>query len=130
MSYLEDFKAQINNRDFSKFLQLWEEYCTSDTVESEEFIALLQALKPSDFAKPFGPFIETALPLWQTIQNDEESYQVLKHLIDLETTQSSVLAETALAALKKRYGSQPQFMERLRLIGMRTFENFQGALSN
>lgn len=130
MSYLEEFKAQIQNRDFSKFLQLWEEYCTSDTVETEEFVALLKALKQSDFIKLFGPFVETALPLWKTIQNEEESYEVLKHLIDLETTQSALLAETALAALKKRYGHQPQFAERLRLIGMRNMENFQGALAN
>lgn len=130
MSYLEEFKAQIQNRDFSKFLQLWEEYCTSDTVETEEFVALLKALKQSDFTKLFGPFVETALPLWKTIQNEEESYEVLKHLIDLETTHSALLAETASAALKKRYGHQPQFAERLRLIGMRNMENFQGALAN
>jgi len=130
MSYLEEFKAQINNRDFSKFLQLWEEYCTSDSVEAEEFIALLQALKQSDFAKPFGPFVETALPLWRTLQDANESYQVLKQLMDLQTTNSPLFSETILEALKTRYGSQPQFMERLRLIGMRGNENFQGALSN
>ena len=43
MGYLEDFQAQINNRDFSKFMQLWEEYCTSDRVESAEFIELLRS---------------------------------------------------------------------------------------
>ena len=56
MGYLEDFKTQINNRDFSKFMMLWEEYCTSDNVETEEFVQLLQSIKNSDFAKKFGHF--------------------------------------------------------------------------
>lgn len=130
MSYLEEFQTQINNRDFSKFLQLWEEYCTSDTVEADEFIQLLNAIKASDFAKLFGQCIETALPLWQTIKDEEESYQVLKHLIDLETTNTPLLADITFEALKKRYGNQPEFNERLRLIGMRNKENFQSSLSN
>lgn len=130
MSYLEEFQTQINNRDFSKFLQLWEEYCTSDSVEVEEFTQLLISIKNSDFAKLFGQFVETALPLWKTIQDEQGSYQVLKHLIDLETTHSPLLADTALEALKKRYGQQPSFQDRLRLIGLRNRENFQGALSN
>ena len=86
MGYLEDFKTQINNRDFSKFMLLWEEYCTSDSVETEEFVQLLQAVKVSDFAKLFGQYIETALPLWKTFQEENDSYLVLKHLIDLQTT--------------------------------------------
>lgn len=130
MSYLEEFQTQINNRDFSKFLQLWEEYCTSDSVEAEEFTQLLKNIKASDFAKLFGQCIETALPLWQTIQDENESYQVLKQLIDLETTNGSILADLVMDTLKKRYGEQPEFNERLRLIGMRNKENFQGALSN
>lgn len=130
MGYLEDFKSQINNRDFSKFMQLWEEYCTSDHVEAEEFVDLLKAVKTSDFAKLFGPYVETALPLWQTIQNKEESYQVLKHLIDLQTTNSKLLAETTLQAINARYNQHPKQSERLRLIGLRTCDNFQGALSS
>lgn len=130
MGYLEDFKLQINNRDFSKFMQLWEEYCTSDHVEAEEFIELLKAIKASDFAKLFGPYIETALPLWQTINDKIESYNVLKHLIDLQTTNSKLLVETSLNALKARYPESPKHNERLRLIGLRSGDNFQGALSS
>lgn len=130
MGYLEEFQEQINNRDFSKFLQLWEEYCTSDTVEVEEFQQLLQSIKQSDFAKSFGKFIETALPLWQTIQNQDDRYRILKLLIDLQNTNTPVLAETTLNALKEKYGNQPQFNERLKLVGLRSRENFQGALSN
>lgn len=130
MGYLEEFIIQINNRDFSKFLQLWEEYCTSDFVEPDEFITLLKAIKKSDFAKHFGQFVDTALPLWKTIQDKEDSYRVLRELIDLQTTNTPELGEITLAALENRYGSQPQFSERLRLIGMRNKESFQGALAS
>lgn len=130
MGYLEEFIVQINNRDFSKFLQLWEEYGSSDQVEVEEFIALLQAIKKSDFARHFGQCVDTALPLWKTIQNPEESYAVLRELIDLQTVNSPQLAEITLKALEDRYSKQPQYNERLRLIGMRNKDNFQGALAN
>ena len=63
MGYLEEFQAQINNRDFSKFLQLWEEYCTSDTVDFDEFRQLLLSIKNSEITRQFGQIAETALPL-------------------------------------------------------------------
>lgn len=130
MTYLEEFQTQINNRNYSKFLQLWEEYCTSDTVDAEEFLQLLRTVKQSDFAKPFGQLIETALPLWQSIQDKTDSYNILKLLIDLETTNSTLLAETAYNALKEKYGEDAQFNERMRLVGLRTRDQFQGALAN
>lgn len=130
MGYLEEFKAQINNRDFTKFLQLWEEYCTSDTVDVEEFVQLLQAIKFSDFAKPFGRFIETALPIWETIPDPKDRYRVLKLLIDLQNTNTPLLADTTTKILKEMNGSHPQFNDRMRLIGLRSRDNFQGAIAN
>jgi transcription elongation factor GreA-like protein/transcription elongation GreA/GreB family factor len=130
MSYLDDFQTQINNRDFSKFLQLWEEYCTSDTVESEEFILLLLAIKASDFAKLFGQLVESALPLWQTIVDEKGAYNVLKLLFDLQTTNTPLLADVVMNTAKKQYGSHPKFNDWLRLVGLRSQENFQGCLSN
>lgn len=130
MGYLEEFQTQINNRDFNKFLQLWEEYCTSDTVEPEEFIELLTSIKGSDLAKPFGRIAETAIPLWQTIKDEKGSYQVFKHLIDLQTSNSPTLADTTIEFLKKHHGKDPLLNDRLRLIGLRTRDNFQGAVSN
>lgn len=129
MSYLLEFQNQIENSDFSKFMQLWEEYCSSDSVEAEEFKDVLKAVKKSDLSKLFGKYVETALPLWRTIQNEEDSYAVLSLLIDIETTNSPVLADIALEALKKKYEQDPRFNERLRLVGLRNKENFQGALS-
>lgn len=130
MGYLEEFQTQINNRNFSKFLQLWEEYCTCDVVEVEELDYLLTVIKSSEFAKPFGKIIEAALPLWEKISNPKDNYRIIKHLIDLETTNTPLLADITLDQLKKRYPDDPHFNERLKLVGMRTKENFQGALAN
>lgn len=129
MSYLKDFLTQIGQKNFHKFLVLWEEYCSSDAIEAEEFSQLLRAIKGSDFATPFGQIVETAIPLWQTITNPEESYAILRLLIDLQTTNSPALAELASEALHQRYGSDPKFQERLRIIGFRSKNQFQGVLS-
>ena len=130
MGYLEDLQVQINNRDFAKFWLLWEEYCTSDTIDFDEFAAILKAIKNSEFAKQFGQYTETALPLWELIKDPEESYIILKLLVDLQTNNSPKLAEIALDAVKKRYGDTPNYNERLRMVGLRSKENFQGALAN
>lgn len=130
MTYLQDFQTQLSNRNFAKFLQLWEEYCSSDQVDVEEFQQILITVKSSEYAKSFGKLVETALPLWQCIQNKDDLYTTLKLLIDLETTNTPLLADLSLNALQEKYGSDPHFNERLRLIGLRTRENFQGAISN
>lgn len=129
MGYLKEFLTQINNRDFHKFLVLWEEYCTCDIVDTDELMQLLNTVKSSEMAKHFGQIVETALPLWEKIQSEKESYEILSLLIDLETTNSPLLADLTLSALKKKYGHDPKFNERLRLVGLRGKENFQGALS-
>ncbi len=130
MGYLEEFQEQLDNRNFQKFLQLWEEYCTSDHVDVEEFSQLLQAIKRSELAKTFGQIVETALPLWQTIQELHASYMILKLLIDLQVTNSTLLGDLAYQKLKETHGDEPEFNERIRLIGLRSRDNFQGAIAN
>lgn len=129
MGYLKEFLTQIKNRDFHKFLVLWEEYSSSESVKSEEFSQLLKAIKGSDLAIHFGQIVETAFPLWQTIQNSEESYEILRLLIDIQTTNSPLLADVTLKALKKKYGQDPKFEQKLRIIGLQSKDSFQGALS-
>lgn len=129
MSYLKEFLTQINHRDFHKFLVLWEEYCTSDTIDTEEFSQLLKAIKSSEMAKHFGQIVETALPLWRIIEDQNDSYEILKLLIDIQTTNSPVLAEVTFNALQKQYGNDPKFNERIKLAGLRNRDQFQGALS-
>lgn len=129
MSYLKDFLTQIHNKDFHKFLILWEEYCTSDSVEAEEFSQLLMAIKSSDMAKHFGQIVETALPLWKTIQDEKESYNIIRLLIDLQTSNSQVLWDVVTETLQKAHGQDPKFNDRLRLAGLRDKDNFKGAIS-
>lgn len=130
MGYIKEFQTQLNRRDFPKFLQIWEEYCTCDPVDVEELSRILEMIKNSELAKPFGQIVESALPMWETITNKEDSYKILSLLIDLEQTNSPRLHETALEALKQKYGNDPHFEQRLRLSNMRKTDNFQGALSN
>ncbi len=130
MGYLEDFQIQINRRDFPKFLQLWEEYCTNDQVDVQELSQLLMMIKNSELAKRFGEIVETALPMWETISNKEDSYLIMKQLIDLQLTNSPRLYTITSNLLQQKYGNDPHYEERLRLVGMRTNENFQGALAN
>lgn len=130
MGYLEDLQAQIANRDFSKFWLLWEEYCTSDVIDYDEFSGILKAVKDSDFIRQFGQYVETALPLMELLKDPEEKYSILKLIIDLQSTNSPNLAELSIQALKERYASDPQFNDRLRLVGLRSKDAFQGAISN
>lgn len=131
MTYLDEFRTQINVKDYTKFLQLWEEYCTNDVVDVAEFVTFLKMVKDSDFAKPFGKLIETALPLWQMINDEDESFEVMKHLIDLENTNSPMLGEIALQLIQKRFQNDPKYNERLRLVGLRAnSESFQGSLTS
>lgn len=130
MSYLGEFKKQIDDRNFHKFLLLWEEYCTNDEVDAPEFIALLRMIKESDFAETFGEIAETGLPLWESIEDKEQAYEVLRLLNDIQTTNSPLFADMALRALEEKYPNDPHSKERIRLIGLRHKKDFRGALSN
>lgn len=130
MSYVKEIQTQIQNRDFSKFLILWEEYCSDDNVDSKELIEILELIKKSDFAIPFGKYAELALPLWKATENEQASIKVISLIIDLETTNSETLANTALEILEKNHSEDAEFNDRLRLIGLRPQANFQGAISN
>ncbi len=128
MAYLKEFEKQINNRDFPKLLEIWEEYCNHQPVDVKELTAILKEIRKSDFAQSFGKHVEMALPLWQTLEDLKESYEVLRLLIDLQTTNTPVLAEAAFQVLKAKYSEDPTFNEFIRLVGLRTRENFEGAL--
>ena len=99
MAYLEEFRERADKGDFPKFLQIWEEYSNSDIVDPEEFKQVLEIIKESDLAKNFGQYIETALPLWKLIQDEAAAYEVLKLLIDIQNTNSPMLADLAFQAL-------------------------------
>jgi transcription elongation factor GreA-like protein/transcription elongation GreA/GreB family factor len=130
MSYLEEFKHQIQQRDFTKLLLLWEEYCANDVVDVDEFAELLKMLRDSDIAAAFGKHAEKGLTLWKLVEEPQEVYNILKLIIDLQNVNNAEFADLAYGALKQRYAHDPHFNERLRLIGLRNRQNFQGAISN
>jgi transcription elongation factor GreA-like protein len=130
MAYLEEFSIHIANGDLPRFLQLWEEYCTSDEVDAQEFQTILEKLKESDLAIGLGPYIETGLPLWSKIEDDEYCCSVLRLLIDLQTTNSDLLAETSYKFLKNKYAEHKFFGSKVRLVGLRDRVDFQKAISN
>lgn len=130
MSYLKDFQTQITSHDYPALLRLWEEYCASDEVDPEEFKQILASIKASDMAEAFGRHVDRGIPLWNTLPQSPASHEVIKLIIDLQTTNTPQMAELTAGYLKQQYGHDKDFLEKVRLIGMRNKEKFQGAISN
>ena len=130
MSYLQEFRVQIAKGDLRQLLQLWEEYCSGDTIEGKELCGILEAVNQSDVAQQFGQYVELALPLWQEMRDPAESFDVLKLILDLQTTNSPQLAETCHKVLESNYGTQERFGVKIRLVGLRARDNFRGAIRN
>jgi transcription elongation factor GreA-like protein/transcription elongation GreA/GreB family factor len=130
MSYLEDFSKRIQAEDLQGCLTLWEEYCAGDEVDVAELEKILKLLLESRFASTFGKLVEEVLPLWEKIENESRKYDILRLLLDLETTQSPTLADLAYTTLEKRFGNRGDFQEKIRLVGLRNRIGFQGAIRN
>ena len=130
MSYLEEFAQAISDEQLSQFMRLWEEYCLADEVDGKELVKLLQLIKGSKLARPFGQLAETALPMWEQVADKATQDEVLRLVVDLQTTNSAQLAKLTLDFLKTHYGDQKHYREKLRLVGMRTKVKFQGAITN
>lgn len=130
MSYLKDFRDRIQQNDYPSFLKIWEEYCYGDQPEPEEMIQILQEVKKSQIAKPFGLQVERVLPLWRLIDKPALAHEALRLIFDLQTTNSEELASLAIESLKNRYPNDPLFLEKLRLVGLRNREHFQGCIRN
>lgn len=130
MSYLEEFRLLADEQNFPRFLHLWEEYCLADTVDGPELIQILGIVQKSSFATPFGEYAESILPLWKQIQDQKTADAVLRLVMDLQTSNSTLLADLSMDYLKRHYQHDKHFNEKLRIIGLRTRQHFQGALSN
>ncbi len=129
MSYLKEFRSRITNHDYASFLKLWEEYCSADEVDAEELKLILRAVKSADFAPAFGRHVERVLPLWKTLPPSAISDEIFQLIIDLQTTNNPQLADMVMEFVEKKYGQQKFFQDGLRMVGLRSRENFQGALS-
>lgn len=130
MSYLQEFQRLLDSQGYSQFMKLWEEYCQADTVEALELLELLQMVKASPFAPLFGEYAESLVPLWQRIEDPKLAADVLKAILDIQTTNTALFADIATDYLKKKYGSHKHFNDFLRLSGLRTRNKFQGAISH
>ncbi len=130
MSYLQDFKGRLENNDLADFTQLWEEYCTSDQVDTEEFAQILISIRESELAGTFGPYAETAIPLWKTIDEEESSFEILRLIMDIQSSNTQEMGDLAYDELKRRFGQHKYFNEKIRLVGLRSREDFQGSITN
>lgn len=130
MAYVEEFRNQLLARDYSKIMQLWHEYCQGDLPDGQEIIDILTLIKQSDFAKPFGQYVEAILPLALNVTDEALKLETLKVIFDLQTTNSETLYQIAQELLKTLFSQDPSYNEKIRLVGMRSRDNFQGAISN
>ncbi|MBS0621325.1 MAG: GreA/GreB family elongation factor [Verrucomicrobia bacterium] len=130
MGYLKDFQTHIANHDYPSFLKLWEEYCSGDEVDPGELREILRGVKTSEIAEPVGRHVERIIPLWKILPESPVANEILKLIIDIQTTNSEQCAELVMDYLKTHYPDDKHFNDKLRLIGMRNREKFQGALSN
>ena len=130
MTYLDQFQKHLNNHDYPSFLSLWEEYCMGDEIDGEELKRLLLSVKRSEFSKPFGRHVANGLSLWETIKDTNLGNDVLKLIFDLQTTNTAALGNLAFDYLKNKYPSDSNFNDKIRLVGLREMEAFQGAISN
>ncbi len=130
MGYVKDFLTHISNHDYPNFLKLWEEYCSGDEVDAEELCEILRSVKASDIAEPVGRHIDRILPLWQNLPDGPKSREALKLIIDIQTTNTEKFADLAYQFLKKHYSDHKNFNEKIRLIGLRSKDKFQGAISS
>jgi transcription elongation factor GreA-like protein/transcription elongation GreA/GreB family factor len=128
MAYLKDFRERIQNNDYPGFLKIWEEYCYGDQPDGEEIVAVLENIKASDLAKPFGLQVERVLPLWRQLTDHTQAHNALRLILDLQTTNSEVLADLATEYLKNQNENDPLLNEKLRLVGLRNRERFQSAI--
>ena len=130
MAYLKDFRERIQNNDYPGFLKIWEEYCYGDQPDGEEIVAVLESVKSSELAKSFGLHVERILPLWRELRDQNHIHQVIRLILDLQTTNSEQLADIATEYLKTKYEGDAFLNEKLRLIGLRNRERFQSAIRN
>jgi transcription elongation factor GreA-like protein/transcription elongation GreA/GreB family factor len=129
MGYLKDFQTQINHHDYPGFLRLWEEYCAADEVDPVELTQVLKNVKGTTIAEPFGRHVEKILPLWQKCPDSPAAHEALKLIFDIQTSNHEPLRQFVFDYLQSRYGTQKHFNDKIRLIGLRGKESFQGAIS-
>ena len=129
MAYLKEFLARIQKIDWRGFWDLWLEYSAGDEIDTEELLKILLAIKGSGLEKNFGKEIQSALDLFKKVENQPKSEAVFAAIIDLQTLNTPELADQVTFFLEERYGNEPHYLEKLKLVGLKSRTNFQGAVS-
>ncbi len=129
MVYLKQFEEKIKNNDYPGFLKIWEEYCYNDEVNYEELKKILIKTKNSDLANSFGQHVNRGLILWEKLENFNQKHEILKLIVDIQNKNDDELAEIIYQHLKTKFHDDPLFNEKIRLIGLRARQDFQGAIS-
>ncbi|MCH9632188.1 MAG: Transcription elongation factor GreA [Chlamydiae bacterium] len=130
MGYLEEMNLQLENQNFLSFIQLWEEYRSSTDVPADELIEIFETIRDSEYQEHFGPYAEEGLELIDKLDDPERKLDVLRAILDLQTTNSEILAQQSLVFLKENYGDKPHYNEKIRLVGLRSQAEFKGAIRN
>lgn len=130
MSYFESFQKLIDTRDWKEQARLFDEYTKSELQDPQEAIDILRLFKEHKLESHVGTWIDKGLRFLSQISDEEKSYEITKLVLDLQTSQSKELADLALSTLSARFGSDTLFADKIRLIGLRECQEFQGAISN
>lgn len=130
MEYLKQFNKHLSNNDLPSIVSLWEEYCLCDEIDPEETKYILETLRASHLADSFGVYVDQILPLWEHLPDSKIQHEIFKLVMDIQTTNSPQLAEKALLYLQKHFEEDSEFQNKLRLVGLREKDVFQGAISN
>lgn len=130
MEYLKQFQKHIFDNQLAPLVSLWQEYSFCDEVDPDELKAILNALSQSPFAISFGKYAEDILPLWEKIPEGEAKRSILRHLVDLQTTNSEALRALVEEEITKHYQNDPNYSKLLKLLGGKDRPSFQGILTH
>ena len=96
MGYLKDFQTHISNHDYPSFFKLWEEYCSGDEVEPKKYARSYVPLRHLILQSPLAAMSKESFRLWQNLPEAHLSHEVLKLIIDIQTTNNEQFAESRL----------------------------------
>jgi transcription elongation factor GreA-like protein/transcription elongation GreA/GreB family factor len=130
MQYFKQFHQHLVNRDYSSFLSLWDEYCSSDEVDAAELIKILDDVRISEFGESFGRYVDKALSLWKMFGDTDNGNKIFKLIVDVQTSNDPSLGQLVFEHAHKKYAHHKHFDQMQKLVGLRDLKNFQGALSN
>ncbi|NGX31468.1 MAG: Transcription elongation factor GreA [Chlamydiae bacterium] len=129
MSYLEQFQDLLYKRDLDKIAYIWDEYSKQDPLNPKELIEVLELFKASKFNQALGKMIEKGVRCWERVVEESFKFDVCRLVIDLQLSNSEYMADLALLTLEEKYAKDPEFQEKLRIIGLREKVHFRGAVS-